>query len=237
MDSQPLALVGVLAVVVAGGVGFALADTGGAPAAENATVTVSADATVERSPDRATVTVAAVGRGDTASAARDDLDGDADTIESALVDEGANVTSSRFSIQPEYEYTGGGTEQVGYVAVHTIEAETDDVDGVGSLVDAAVDSGADRVDGIAYGLSDETRAAAQEEVQTVAIERARGDASTLATAESRSVGDALTISTAQQSETTYYAETAHAAEAGATTSISPGPLTVRTTVTVTYELE
>jgi uncharacterized protein YggE len=237
MDSQPLAIAGVVAVLLAGGVGFALADTGGAPTAENATVTVSADATVERSPDRATVTVAAVGRGDTASAARDELSGDADDIESALEDEGANVTSSRFSIQPEYEYTSEGTEQVGYVAVHTIEAETSDVDGVGSLVDAAVDSGADRVDGISYGLSEETRAAAGDEARTQAMEDARANADTLATAEDRSVGDALTIQTGRESEGPVYAEAAYAADTGGSTSISPGPLTVRTTVTVTYELE
>jgi uncharacterized protein YggE len=237
MDSQPLALAGVVAVLLAGGVGFALADTGDAPTAENATVTVSADATVERSPDQATVTVAAVGRGDTAAGARDNLSGDADAIESALQEEGATVTSSRFSIQPDYEYTGGGREQVGYVAVHTIEAETEDVDGVGSLVDAAVDAGADRVDGIAYGLSEETRAAAGDEARTQAMDDARSNAGTLATAENRSVGDALTIRTGQESSGPVYMETAYAADAGGSTTISPGPVTVRTTVTVTYELE
>jgi len=236
MDSQPLALLGVLAVVLAGGVGFALADTGGTPTAENATVTVSADATVERSPDRATVTVAAIGRGETAAAARDNLSGDAEAIESALEGEGANVTASRFSIQPEYEYTSSGSEQVGYIAVHTIEAETSDVDTVGALIDAAVDANADRVNGIAYGLRDETRTAAQEEAMTTAMETARSDAGTLAAAEDRTVGDALTVQTGGESETRFYAESAYATSADSDTSISPGPLTVRTAVTVTYEL-
>jgi len=235
MDSQPLAIAGIVAVLLAGGVGFALADTGTTQTAENATVTVSADATVERSPDQATVTVAAVGRGETASAARDNLSGDADAIEQALEDEGANVTSSRFSIQPEYEYTGSGTEQVGYIAVHTIEAETSDVDSVGTLVDAAVDANASRVDGISYGLSDETQSSAEEEARTAAMEQARFNAGTLAAAENRTVGDAITIQTGVDTQTPVYTEAA--LDAGGTTSISPGPLTVRTTVQVTYELE
>lgn len=235
MDSQPLAIAGIVAVLLAGGVGFALADTGTTQTAENATVTVSADATVERSPDQATVTVAAVGRGETASAARDNLSGDADAIEQALEDEGANVTSSRFSIQPEYEYTGSGTEQVGYIAVHTIEAETSDVDSVGTLVDAAVDANASRVDGISYGLSDEIQSSAEEEARTAAMEQARSNAGTLAAAENRTVGDAITIQTGADTQTPVYTEAA--LDAGGTTSISPGPLTVRTTVQVTYELE
>ena len=69
METKPIAVIGVLAVVLAGGVGLAFADTGTTPTAENATVSVGADATVERAPDEATVTVAAVGRGETAAAA------------------------------------------------------------------------------------------------------------------------------------------------------------------------
>ncbi|MDS0260835.1 SIMPL domain-containing protein [Haloarcula sp. S1CR25-12] len=242
MDTQPLAVVGVLALLVAGGAGFALADTGTAPTAEttptaeteNATVTVSADATVERTPDEATVTVAAVGRGETAAAARDNLSDDA--VESALEAEGATVTSSRFSVRPEYDYRESGRELVGYVAVHTVEAETTDVEAVGTLVDAAVDSGADRVEGITYSLSDETRADAREDALTTAMDRARGDATTLASAEDRGVGDAVTIQTSERGQPVVRAEFATAADSGQT-DISPGPVTVGATVQVTYELE
>jgi uncharacterized protein YggE len=236
MDSQSLAAVGVLAVLLAGGVGVALADTGTASTAENATVTVGTDATVERTPDRATVTVAAVGRGDTAAAARDALSGDADAVEAALEGEGATVTTSRFSVSPEYDYSGEGREQVGYVAVHTVEAETGDVGTVGALVDAAVDAGADRVDGITYGLSEETRSDAREEALTTAMERARGDARTLAAAEDRRVGDALSVQTSDSGRYVVQAE-AVAADSRGGTNISPGPVTVDASVQVTYELD
>ena len=235
MDTQPLAAIGVLALVLAGGVGFVLADTGTAPTAENATVSVGADATVERTPDEATVTVAAVGRGETAAEARNDLSGDADAVQNALESEGATVTSSRFSVNPEYDYSQEGREQVGYIAVHTVEAETSDVESVGTLVDAAVDNGADRVEGLTYSLSDETRADAREAALTTAIDRAREDASTLASAESRSVGDALTIQTSDSGQPVYRAEYATAADSGQT-DISPGPVTVDVSVQVTYEL-
>jgi uncharacterized protein YggE len=244
MDTQPLAAIGVVALLLAGGVGFVLADTGGPAAAEpaaeqtaeNATVSVGTDATVERAPDEATVTVAAVGRGDTAAAARANVSGDADAVTSALGGDGATVTSSRFTVRPEYDYSQDGRELVGYVAVHSIEAETTDVDGVGALVDAAVDSGADRVEGIRYSLSDETRADAREEALTTAMERARGDATTLATAEDRSVGDAVTIETSQRGQASFGVQY-ETADAGGQTDISPGPVTVEMSVQATYELE
>jgi len=239
METRPLAVVGVLALALAGGVGFVIADTGPTPAstAENATVSVESDATVERTPDEATVTVAAVGRGETAAAARDDLSGDADAVVSALEGEGATVTSSRVTVRPEYDYSGDRRELVGYVAVHTVEAETSDVDTVGSLVDVAVDSGADRVEGISYSLSDETRADARDAALTTAMERARGDATTLATAENRSVGDAITVQTAQRGQSSVGVQYETAADSGGRTNVSPGPVTVEMSVQVTYELE
>jgi len=247
MDTQSLAAIGVTALLLGGGVGFVLADTGGGPApaadssttpaADNATVSVDADATVERAPDEATVTVAAVGRGETADAARNNVSGDADAIRTELESEGATVTASRFTVRPEYDYRDGGRELLGYVAVHTVEAETSDVDSVGSLVDTAVDNGADRVEGISYSLSDETRAEAREEALTTAMERARGDATTLATAEDRSVGDAVTIGTSNGGQPVVRAEYATAADSGGETTIAPGPVTVEVSVQVTYELE
>ena len=246
METQPLAAIGIVALLLAGGVGFVIADTGGAgaaadgnatPATENATVSVGADATVERTPDEATVTVAAVGRGETAAAARDNVSGDADAIRSGLEGEGATVTSSRFTVRPEYDYRDGGREQVGYVAVHTVEAETGNVDSVGSLIDTAVDNGADRVEGISYSLSDGTRAEAREDALTTAMDRARGDASTLATAEDRGVGDAVTIGTSTGGQPVVRAEYETAADSGGETTVAPGPVTVEVSVQVTYELE
>ncbi|RLM39875.1 SIMPL domain-containing protein [Haloarcula sp. Atlit-120R] len=235
MVSRPLAIAGVLALLITGGVGFALADTGTVAPSTNSTVSVSADVTVERTPDRATVTVAAVGRGETAEAARNNLSGDADAIVSALEGEGADVTSSRFQIRPEYEQRREGREQVGYVAIHTVEAETSNVSTAGTLIDAAVDAGADRVEGVRYSLSEETRQDAREEALTTAMDNARTDAEVVAAAEDRSVGDAVTIQTSNHGRPVVYAE-AMAADAGGRTSIQPGDVTVDASVSVTYEL-
>ncbi|EMA20028.1 SIMPL domain-containing protein [Haloarcula argentinensis] len=236
MVSRPLAIAGVLTLLVAGGVGFALADTGTVAPSTNSTVSVNADATVERAPDRATVTVAAVGRGETAEAARNNLSGDADAITSALEAEGADVTSSRFQIRPEYEESREGREQVGYVAIHTVEAETSNVSTAGKLIDAAVDAGADRVEGVRYSLSEETRQDAREEALTTAMDNARTDAEVVAAAEDRAVGDAVTVQTSDHGRPVVYAE-AMASDAGGRTNIQPGDVTVDASVSVTYELE
>ncbi|PYZ03037.1 SIMPL domain-containing protein [Halogeometricum sp. wsp3] len=194
MVSRPLAIAGVLTLLVAGGVGFALADTGSVAPSTNSTVSVDADATVERAPDRATVAVAAVGRGETAEAARNNLSGDADAITSALEDEGATVTSSRFQIRPS-------TRRAATVANRSATwrftplTETSNVSTAGTFIDAAVDAGADRVEGVRYSLSEETRQDAREEALTTAMDNARTDAEVVAAAEDRSVGDAVTVQT------------------------------------------
>ena len=234
MDTQPLVVIGVAAVLLAGGVGVVLADTGTTQAAGNATVTVSTAASVERAPDQATVTVAAVGRGETAAAARTNLTGDASAAEQALEDAGANVTTAQFSVSPEYESRDSGREQVGYVAVQTITAETSNVSSAGSLIDEAVDNGADRIEGVTFDLSDRTRTTAREEALTAAIERARDDATTLAAAENRTVGDAISVQTRDSGRLTVQREAA--TEADSQTNLSPGPIAVDTEVTVTYEL-
>jgi len=237
MVSRPLAIAGVLALLVAGGVGFALADTGAVAPSTNSTMSVNADATVERAPDRATVTVAAVGRGETAEAARNNLSGDAEAITAALEDEGASVTSSRFQIRPEYEESREGREQVGYVAIHTVEAETSDVQTAGTLIDAAVDAGADRVEGVRYSLSEETRQDAREEALTTAMDNARTDAEVVAAAEGRSIGDAVTVQTSDRGRPVVYETAAYAGDAGGRTNIEPGDVTVDASVSVTYELK
>lgn len=236
MDQRPLAIAGVLALLLAGGVGFALAD-GGPQTTQNATVSVSADATVERAPDSATVTVAVVGSGDTAEAARNDLGGDAEAVQQALEAEGATVTSDRFRIRPKYERTPEGREQTGFEAIQIIEADTDDVDSAGTLIDVAVEAGADRVEGVRYELSEETRQSARQEALTTAMERARGDATAIATAAERSVGGVVTAETTNSGRFFVEAEMAAADAGGSGTTLSPGPVTVDVTVQVTYELE
>ncbi|MFC6975319.1 SIMPL domain-containing protein [Halomicroarcula sp. GCM10025709] len=235
MDAKLLAVGGAVVLLAVGAVGLTVGDTQTA-SPDNATVSVSATAEVERTPDRAVVTVAAVGRGDTAEAARNALSGDAQSIQEALRDEGATVTSSQFRIEPEYERTETGREQVGYIAVHTIEAETGDVNTTGTLVDAAVDAGADRIEGIRYELNEQTRQDAREDALRTAMDRARADADTVADAAGRSVGEVATIQTSQRNDYVVYAEAA-TADAGGRTTIEPTTITVDASVQVTYGLD
>jgi uncharacterized protein YggE len=237
MEPRSIVATGVIAVLLVTTIGLAVAETDSSSTADNATLSVGADATVELSPDLATVTVEAVGHGETAQEARTNLSSDATAVEEALEDAGANVTSSRFRISPEYEHTDKGREQVGYVAVHTIEAETSSVESVGSLVDTAVDAGADRVDGITYDLTDERRAQARKAALTDAMGSARTDAETLAAAENRTVGAAITVTTdnAEIDRPVVHRELA-AGDAGGATAISPSDVTVDASVQVTYRL-
>lgn len=235
MVSRPLAFVGALLLLIAGTTGLALAQSDAQTTADNDTVSVTASAQVDRAPDRAVVTVVAVGRGDTAQAARNGLN-DTGAIRRALENGSADVTTASFRIEPEFERTESGRERVGYVALQTFEAETENVSAVGPLVDAAVDAGADRVEGIRYELSEKTRQNARGEALTTAVDRARADAATLAAAEGRDIGSATSMRTGDSGPFFARAEAADAGGGGGTT-IEPGPVTVEATVDITYRLE
>ncbi|MDJ0270379.1 MAG: SIMPL domain-containing protein [Aigarchaeota archaeon] len=69
------------------------------------------------------------------------------------------IKTTGYSIYPQYEYYRDGSPPtiVGYIAQHTIEVRIRDPALIGKVLDSAVDSGANRVYGIVFQLSQEAR--------------------------------------------------------------------------------
>lgn len=209
----------------------------GANATDVNTVTADGTATVSASPDRAEITVAVESTADNASAARSQVAADVERLREALTDAGYEVRTVDFRLSPEYDHSGDERELVGYRAYHALAFETSP-DDAGSAVDLAVDNGATAVQDVRFTLSDERRAELREEALAAAVSDARATAETAAGAADRSVGTELSMRVGSSGVSPYDSRVVYeTADAGASTSFDPGPVTVSASVTVTYELE
>ena len=91
----------------------------------------------------------------------------------------------------EYNQKQKRNEQVGYEAQRELTVEVEDLDTLPSLVSIVVQSGANRLQGVEYGLQDKEAARNQALVQ--AIEKARNKAQLMASTLSVELGNVLQV--------------------------------------------
>ncbi|MUW14369.1 DUF541 domain-containing protein [Halorubrum sp. CBA1125] len=243
MDRKLTTVVGlVLLVALSGCAGLTstTAGTGDDPGLEQRIeVTAQGEATAE--PDRATLHVAVTSTGDDPATVRDELAASDDEVRSALTDWGLEedeIRTNRYDIYETRE-TREDVDRTVYEGVHEYAIEIDDVDAVGEVIDVAVDAGADEVQRVQFGLSEER----EREVRATALEKAvanaEDDAGVLANSSGLEVTGAYTVSTAQSRARPYVAETlsADAGDGGAATGIETGDVSVQVTVDVVYEAQ
>ena len=243
MNRRLTALIGIAALVaLAGCTGFAgtATPTGGDDAQLERSIEVTADGEATSAPDRATLRVAVTATGDDAAAVRDDLATGEENLYAALTDWGLSedaIRTERYDVRESYE-TRDDPNRTRYEGIHQYAIELDDVDAVGEVIDVAIDAGADEVQRIQFGLSDERESELREEALTAAMANADDDAAVLANASDLEVVGVYEVSTAQSGATPFVTERYAAAEggdAGASTSVQTGDVTVRVTVNVVYE--
>ena len=233
MHRRYTAVAVALVVLLAGvGVGAAL-DTDQEPTTTSAgnnggTVAVGASGSAAADPDRAVVTVAVVTTGDTATAVRDQLATDADGMRAALREAGVTddqIRTTSYGISQTYE--SRESEIPRYRGVHGFRVTLDDIEAVGTVVDAAVAGGASRVERVQFTLSEER----EREVRAAALADAMANADALADAGDLRLDGVVDVSTTQG----YGGPVAFESAAdGARTSFETGPVSVTVRVQVTY---
>jgi len=81
-----------------------------------------------------------------------------------------HIQTSEYTIRPLYDYTNGIEQFRSYEVNHMIDVQTDKINQIGELIDAAVHSGANRVIDVQFILQDEG------EYERIALNRALEDA-------------------------------------------------------------
>lgn len=187
--------------LVLGGVGFVSAQQVMMMPGGGRGIEVSGIGEVEAKPDEAHLNFAVE---TSAPTSREAAQQNADRMErviAALVAAGIpreEIETRNYSVYPEYVTDDRGeTPRVrGYRVTNQVALETMRLDAVGTLIDAALAAGANRVEGISFGLSDPR--AAEAEALREAVQRARASAETIALALGVPLGQVLRASTSSE---------------------------------------
>lgn len=208
-------------------------------------VRVSASGEVHAAPDKAVADFAVETAGASAQAAASQNAAAMERVIAALVRAGVprdRIETRDYNVYPEYEQRTGdvtGEPRIrGYRVTNTVTATTYEIDKVGGIIDAALGAGANRVNGVRFGLRDPQRF--RQQAIADAVRRARADADALAGAlgvRIEGIREAETTDFTVVEPPVLYQRAAMAdMAASAPTPINPGDQVVRATVTVTYAI-
>jgi hypothetical protein len=146
------------------------------------------------------------------------------------------IRTTAYELHPEFDYANGRQTLRGYLARNAIEARVDDIARVGDVLGATVGSGATSVGGLRFGLKD--RDGAEREALRLAVRDARTRADAAASGagvqivrvqrieEQRSGGPEPPRPMMRQM-------TMEASAAAMAPPVTPGPIEIRSVVTMT----
>ncbi len=151
------------------------------------------------------------------------------------------IYTSGYNLSPVHEYNkvSQESELKGYRVTNRVTIETKDLKGVGGLIDAAVNSGANNVDGIYFDT--DKRSEYKKEALEKAVKDARSTADIVAAANGATITNVLRITPHYDSPQPMYGHVVRSqsmdyAEA-APTPIEPGDIKLSANVNIVYEIE
>ena len=127
------------------------------------TISVSGSATASSNPDTLVIVLGVESEAKTANESLSQNSNSLNSVISSLTNSGLSeddIQTSNFSIYPMYDSIkdfNGNWQQIltGYRVSNILSIQTDKIDSAGDIIDAAVSSGANRVDNVSFQLSDE----------------------------------------------------------------------------------
>ena len=219
------------------------------------TIRVQQTGEIAADPDMARVEVAIEAIDEDAESVRAELAERSDAVYEALIDFGIDddaITTGRFNIRQRYDERAMQEDGVTprseseladyryYVGTHPLRLELDDIEAVGEVIDAAVAGGADTVERVQFGLSDERRVELREDALATATDQARAEAEFVANELGVSVSEPKTIDTSGGTVSPVRAQVEMADDAvddaPPTTVRAPDDVTVAASIEVVFEL-
>lgn len=209
-------------------------------AAEGRSITVNGRGTVTIAPDSASIVVGVDVTGDTLVAAQQDSAERMTTVLETLTDAGIpedkiQTVDYRINVINEYDDNGRLKGVSGYQVSNQVQVTTDDIEGLGTLIDELVASGANTIYSINFFTSDASMAMSQ--ARSLAVADARAKATELATAAEVSLGEILTITETSVVGGPVAKAAAESFDmAGASTPIQSGSLQIVIDVTISFAI-
>ena len=232
----------VLALIVLLMVGSAAAGQG-SPGSEAPTIVVTGSGDVSAAPDRASINLGAVAEAKQAIEAQKQLNQIMQRVVKeikalGIADE--KIHTDRLSLYPVYSNPGRKTDQepeapriVGYRAATTVRVQVDDLERVGSVIDAGITAGANQLANLSFELRDDGKY--RREAMKLAAQEARVKADAIAAAMNLQLGEVVEIRE-EGARMPYATERKYAAPASAGTPIQPGQIEVSAGVSIRFKL-
>lgn len=206
------------------------------------TITALGNATVTLKPDLATFTVGVSTQETQVSAAQAANAAAMQQVIDALKALGMadeDLQTDNYSVNPVYDYQSSklGDSQVlkAYTVSNTVAVTVRQLDQLPTLLDTAVQSGANEIYGVSFQSSQ--TAGAYDQALATAAEDAVRKARLIATALGRTAGDVLSVSEVNDGYPTYMASKSVAYDASAATPIEAGSLSVTASIRVVMALQ
>jgi len=207
------------------------------------TISVSGNAKLEVEPDQVEVYVNIETSALSAEEAKNENSRISDNVMEALKKEGVKddeIETTSFRISPRYTYDRNKGESIlqGYTASNVLKITTKEIDDAGNIIDTAVESGANNIQSVNFGLSKERQKEVSGEALVRAAEVARDKAESLANSLGVNLGKIVAIQESNFDFVPFVAVRADfaVAESQADTEIVPGKVDVSARVTVAYEI-
>jgi uncharacterized protein YggE len=199
-------------------------------------VRASGNATVPVKPDKAQIQFAVV---TTAATATDAASQNANQVTAVLAALGnvlgpnPNIQTLSYSLNPNYNYPQNGQPILtGYTASNTVQVILTDLSLIGKVIDTGIQAGANRVQGLQFGLQDDQPSRAQ--ALKLATAQAKANADAMASGLGHHTGRAIAIQEGATSTPTPVL--LGAATPSATTPVETGVVNVQASVTLDVAL-
>ncbi len=208
------------------------------------TLSVAGNAELTVEPDKAELYVTILTEGKTAKEAQDENKAKANKVINALRRQGItdkNIETYYYNLRKKTEWDPVSRKNVdkGYMLTHTLKVTSTNIDKAGKLVDTAIDAGANGVDRISFGLTDETEKKVRAEALKKASENAKEKAESITTSLNIKLGKITSI----QESNVYYTPFEYAPRAAGVemaiaeeTPIQPQKVEVRSNINLVFEI-
>ena len=209
-------------------------------------LTVRGSSEVAASPDQALVQLGAAARSEKATDAQQQVNRIVASILKAVKAAGIpaeNISTAELSLVPVYEQTsrkpaepGGLPRIVGYSAANVVRVEINEVNKVGDVIDAGINAGANRLEGLSFALKDDTPFRQKALQQAVLNARQKAEA----------IAEALNLRMVRILEITeegvrtlqpQFRVQRMVSAAAESTPVEPGRIQVSASVAISYQIE
>jgi uncharacterized protein YggE len=209
------------------------------------TLSTSGTVTKTVAPDKVDIVLNVETWSDSAQTSQTDNARISDAVRNALADLGVtNVKTLSYYENEQYIWNSSYSRQDknGYITVNSLQITLTDITKAGSVIDAAVNAGANRVQSVSFGLTDST----QNTIKAQALEEATASAKLKAESMAKGLGITLgpVVSISESSYNFYpmIKNMDNSSSGSATTSyvpptqITPGDVTVDASVVAIFEI-